>query len=155
MPESTASHRSQGTRNHDCCARPSSVASPVCNAVRRRIPGMDDGTIEVIASIDALLEAVQTLRDQTNAAELLLRRAVALLHEGNGIEGTLARLPALETRAATDAAVAGVYEARHLLREAVIAAGLTEGMSTARIAEAYGVPLEDVKRHENTSLRRA
>lgn len=49
----------------------------------------------------------------------------------------------------------GIYEAIHDLREVVIEAGLAEGMAPARLAEAYGVPLADVVRHENTSLRRA
>jgi len=64
-------------------------------------------------------------------------------------------VPAVEARNATDAAVTAMYEAMHDLREAVVEAGVAEGMAPARLAEAYGVPLANVMRRKNTSPHRA
>ena len=116
---------------------------------------MDAEPTQVIASIEKVIEAVRVLRLEVEIGEEVLHRAAVHLREGHGIAGTLEDVPVLETRRATDAAVTGIYEAMHDLREVVIEAGLAEGMAPARLAEAYGVPLATVIRHGNTSLRRA
>jgi len=99
---------------------------------------------DVPSSIEGLIQANQTLRSQLKANERILRRALLMLADGTGVARTLQAFPSIDARAAAESAVKALYEARHEVRVAVIAAALDEGMTIAEIAASFGIPPEQV-----------
>ncbi len=91
-----------------------------------------------VATIRDVLEAHRRMREALRVNERMLERAIRLLDLGNGVAGTLAKLPTDQTRRTAAQAEAELVRARHELRLAVFAAGLEEGMTIAELSRCWG-----------------
>jgi hypothetical protein len=93
----------------------------------------------VIHCLEALLEADQDLRRRIRANEVLIRQSIREMKKGSTVAATMASANAGFGRESVNEALDVLTRARHQLRLAVTAAGLSEGMSIGDLGRAWGI----------------
>ena len=99
----------------------------------------------VLTAIAYLKNANRHLRVNLENNEQILAAAELRLKQGSTITSTLRLLPSLSDRQAAEVAVTELYNARHNMRRAVVAAALNEGMSVGELANRIELTPEQVQ----------
>ena len=107
--------------------------------------GMADSVEHVLTAIAYLKNANRHLRVNLETNEQILAEAELRLKRGSSITSTLRLLPSLSDRQAAEVAVTELYNARHNMRRAVVAAALNEGMSVGELANRIDLTPEQVQ----------
>jgi ribosome-binding protein aMBF1 (putative translation factor) len=106
---------------------------------------MADSVEHVLTAIAYLKNANRHLRVNLETNEQILAEAELRLKQGSSVTSTLRLLPSLSDRQAAELAVTELYNARHNMRRAVVAAALKEGMSVGELANRIELTPEQVQ----------
>ena len=102
---------------------------------------------ELVAAMQALIDAHVRGRESMERADVLLRFGIEQLEAGADVMETLARAPRASEREATQAAFKRIIDGRHTLRLEILTVCLDLGMKPGEIAEVWGISRQRVTKY--------
>ncbi len=106
----------------------------------------------VIFALERLLQADEEVRRRIRANEVHIRRQIRELEKGSTIAELMENTGASASRQSVNEGLEALTVARHEMRLAVTAAGLSEGMSIGDLGRAWGVSRQLASRFAREAL---
>jgi len=99
---------------------------------------------ELEAAATAVLAANQRLRQQLDAYDQVISESLEKYRSGSTLLDVVRQMPPVHATIGSEVEVVEVYDARRVLRKALVVTLLSEGMAVDEIARTFRIPVENV-----------
>ena len=107
-------------------------------------PGPADPGADLHGAVTQVLQANENLRRRLSAYDDVIRTCIERLQDGMAIREIVSGLSPGDATIGSEVAVIEVYEARRVLRQALVSALLSDGMPVDEVAVTFAVSVESV-----------